>query len=130
MPINADASRKNLTKRAKKGNRGYPLATIIFYGPDDKTATKAVVGILAYEGAGTDPIKRWVRDTEVRGDNSLWDEMADFIKESSPVSIVIANKILGCPHEEGKDYPLGEVCPACPYWAGRDRFAGIRPIDR
>jgi hypothetical protein len=31
---------------------------------------------------------------------------------------------IGCPHEEGKDYPLGENCPQCPYWANRDRWSG------
>ena len=30
-------------------------------------------------------------------------------------------EINGCPHEEGVDYPLGEVCPACPFWAHRRR---------
>ena len=30
-------------------------------------------------------------------------------------------EIYGCPHEEGQDYPLGEVCPACPFWAHRRR---------
>jgi hypothetical protein len=32
--------------------------------------------------------------------------------------------MLGCPHEEGIDYPEGEACPECPYWAGRDRPIG------
>ncbi len=32
--------------------------------------------------------------------------------------------IIGCPHEEGIDYPDGEVCPQCPFWARRDRFTG------
>ena len=26
------------------------------------------------------------------------------------------------PHEEGIDYPQGEACPQCPFWANRDRF--------
>jgi hypothetical protein len=30
-------------------------------------------------------------------------------------------EINGCPHEEGQDYPLGEVCPACPFWSHRRR---------
>ena len=127
MPVHADHSRRNLTKRAKRGNRGYPLATIIFYGPDDATAIKAVVGMLAYEGADTDPIRRWSRDCELRGDNGLWDEMAAFIKDSGAISIVMADRILGCPHEEGTDYPVGEPCPRCPFWAGRDRWAGVKP---
>jgi hypothetical protein len=27
-------------------------------------------------------------------------------------------------HEEGIDYPEGEACPRCPFWAGRDRWTG------
>jgi hypothetical protein len=30
--------------------------------------------------------------------------------------------MLGCPHEEGVDYPMGRTCPRCPFWAGIDRF--------
>jgi len=60
------SSRYDLEKRAKQGFRGYPIATIAFYG------------------------------------------------------------IIGCPHEEGTDYPEGKSCPQCPFWAGRDRFTQER----
>jgi hypothetical protein len=26
---------------------------------------------------------------------------------------------LGCPHEEGEDFPHGEDCPFCPFWKGK-----------
>lgn len=29
--------------------------------------------------------------------------------------------MMGCPQEEGIDYPMGEACPQCPFWAGRER---------
>ena len=35
-----------LRKFAKRGNQGYPVATLAFYGPDDKKASKAVLGII------------------------------------------------------------------------------------
>src|SRR5919112_827276 len=38
---------KRLGKKAKKGFRGYPVATIAFYGPDNRTATKVAVAIAA-----------------------------------------------------------------------------------
>ena len=28
------------------------------------------------------------------------------------------------PLEEGVDYPEGQTCPSCPYWANRDRWTG------
>jgi hypothetical protein len=26
---------------------------------------------------------------------------------------------MGCPHEEGEDFSVGEDCPFCPFWAGK-----------
>ena len=46
-----ERARKRLGKRAKKGFRGYPIATITLYGPDDTTATKLTVGIVPAENA-------------------------------------------------------------------------------
>ena len=40
-----DRSIKRLSKKAKKGMRGWPVATMAFYGPNSSRATKAVVGI-------------------------------------------------------------------------------------
>ena len=34
---------KRLSKKAKRGMRGWPLATIAYYGPDASRATKVVV---------------------------------------------------------------------------------------
>jgi hypothetical protein len=34
-----------MLKKAKHGFKGYPVATIMLYGPDDTTATKIAVGI-------------------------------------------------------------------------------------
>jgi hypothetical protein len=39
-------------------------------------------------------------------------------------SVVMPDRIIGCPHEEGIDYPEGESCPQCPFWEGRDRWTG------
>ncbi len=48
-----------LDKKARKGFRGYPLATIAFYGPNDKFATKAAVGIIPGEGKEATFLERW-----------------------------------------------------------------------
>ena len=47
-----------------------------------------------------------------------------FIQKYGVKSVVMPDRIIGCPHEEGVDYPEGQSCPQCPYWAGRDRFTG------
>jgi hypothetical protein len=36
-----------------------------------------------------------------------------------------AKAVYADPHEEGIDYE-GATCPACPFWAGRDRWTGTR----
>ena len=46
-----ERARKRLSKRAKRGFRGYPIATVALYGPDDRAATKLTVGIVPAEHA-------------------------------------------------------------------------------
>jgi len=38
---------QRLSKRAKRGFRGYPIATVALYGPDDRAATKLTGGIVS-----------------------------------------------------------------------------------
>ncbi len=38
--------KKWLQKKAKRGVRGYPVGTIAFYGPDDRSASKVAAGVL------------------------------------------------------------------------------------
>jgi len=116
--------RSGLKKLTRKGFRGYPVATIAHYGPDDQHATKAAVGIVMIEGGEAEVLKRWFSDGDVRNDPVIAAEMVEFIQLHGARSVVIADRIMGCPHEEGTDYPEGAECPACPFWAGRDRFTG------
>ena len=103
----------------------YPAATLAFYGPTDQLATKAVVGIIRKNGADVDPLHKWITATgDVRRDPSIGDEIQNFLKLHQVKSVVSTERLIGCPHEEGKDYPEGMDCPFCPYWAGRDRFTG------
>ncbi len=47
-----------LLKKAKKGFRGYPLATVAYYGPDDKWASKVAVGIISEEKGEVEHLER------------------------------------------------------------------------
>lgn len=114
-----------LEKRANRGFRGYPVATIAFYGPDANRASKVAVGIVPGEEQECSELRRWnSAATDVRYDQSIGREIVAFIREQGARSVVMADRIIGCPHEEGVDYPEGEVCPECPYWAERDRWSG------
>ena len=46
-----ERARKRLRKKAKRGLRGYPVATVALYGPDNTRATKLTVGIVLAEDA-------------------------------------------------------------------------------
>ena len=115
---------KSLRRKAKKGFRGHPLATIAHYGPTDQQATKVVVSIVAHEGAAPHPMRKWFSAEDVRTDADILEEILLLITENEVRSVVMLDRIIGCPHEEGIDYPDGEECPECPYWHGRNRWTG------
>ena len=56
---------KRLRKKARKGLRGWPIATVAFYGPNLHQATKAAVGIVPSENAEVEELRAWLVD---RGD--------------------------------------------------------------
>ncbi|HXU39497.1 MAG TPA: hypothetical protein VN937_24295 [Blastocatellia bacterium] len=114
-----------LTKKSRRGFRGYPVATVAFYGPDDKRATKVAVGIINEERADPDPLQRWHSDqTDLRFDEQIIKQVLDFIRRHKALSVATTDRIIGCPHEEGIDYPEGTSCPECPFWEGRNRWTG------
>jgi len=117
---------KRLAKKAKRGFRGYPVATVALYGPDDVTATKIAVGIVPAEGAETSDMQRWLsHGSDIRRDVQVAAEVLAFIEAEGALSVTMTDRIIGCPYEEGVDYD-GPTCPACPFWAGRDRWTGRR----
>lgn len=115
-----------LDKKAKRGFKGYPLATVAFYGPDNQRATKLAVGIVNQQKEVV-LMEKWFsqdyEDVDVRFGSVVIQSVLDFIEQQNAKSVVISEGIIGCPHEEGIDYPEGEVCPECPFWANRDRWA-------
>ncbi len=121
-----ERARKRLSKKAKKGFRGWPVATVAFYGPDDTRATKLAVGIVPSEGAEATELRRWFsKETDIRNDTAVAEEVLAFIETNGAKTVVMSDGIIGCPHEEGIDYE-GATCPACSFWAGRDRWTGKR----
>jgi hypothetical protein len=81
---------KRLRKKAKKGLRGWPLATIAFYGPNLSQATKVAVGIIPSENAEAKEMRDWyVLIGDIREDVSIGQELAEFIKEHGALSVVM-----------------------------------------
>ena len=125
MSLSREMHAKSLRKKAERGFRGYPVATVALYGPDDKRASKVAVGIVEEEDGKVTALERWFSDEDdVRKDAAILQAILDFIKDHGVRSVVMADPIIGCPHEEGVDYPEGQKCPQCPFWATRDRWSG------
>jgi len=124
--MSRNSARSNLLgKKAKKGFRGYPVATVALYGPDNKRASKIALGIVLREGA--EPLmERFFSDEDIRYDAEVQEQILKSIQNHGAKSVVLTDGIIGCPHEEGIDYPEGQSCPTCPFWAGRDRFTHER----
>jgi hypothetical protein len=117
---------KRLRKKARKGMRGWPVATIAFYGPNLTQATKVAVGIVPSANAEVEELRDWKADRgDIRADPGIAREILEFVEAHGVLSVAMIDGIIGCPHQEGIDYD-GERCPACEFWRGRDRFTGKR----
>jgi hypothetical protein len=119
-----DRFAKALLKKARRGFHGYPVATVAYYGPDDKRASKVAVGIMMADGEEAAELRRWFSEGDARRDASVQRAIFEFTRTYNVQSVAMGDGIMGCPHEEGKDYPTGEVCPQCPFWAHRKRPLG------
>jgi hypothetical protein len=95
----------------------YPVGTVALYGPDDKTTTKIAAGVIPHENA--EPIiQRWVA-TDVTTNPKVQQEMKEFFLQHGVKQVAMSQGNMGCPHEEGEDFPHGEDCPFCPFWKGK-----------
>jgi hypothetical protein len=106
------------------GQRGrHPVATLAYYGPDNVRATKLVVAVRRNARDEDGPLHRWITQVgDIRRDPAIVAEVEAFLKQHDVKQRIITERIIGCPHEEEKDYPLGGVCPHCPFWHNRNRF--------
>ena len=105
-----------LFRAAIQTQREYPIGTVAYYGPDDQTVTKVVAAVLPDEQ--TNPIlKKWTGVGVGENPETVAD-IGAFFREYQVKNVVVTEGIIGCPHEAGVDYPLGESCPECTYWQG------------
>jgi len=121
MSLKLNFYKTALRKKAAKGFDGYPVATIVFYGPDDQHATKVAVGIKAGDDNDAEMTRWHSPNLDIRRNAVVMEEIVKLVRRRQVRSIGMTEQILGCPHEEGIDYPAGNVCPQCPFWAGRPR---------
>ena len=102
---------------AGKSKPKFPIGTVAFYGPNEEITTKIVAGAIERDGA--DPIlERWV-GTNIKDSPKVKRQMQEFFKKHAVKSVVATDRNIGCPHEEGEDFPHDEDCPFCPFWKGK-----------
>lgn len=122
LPVTDRSPQERIARKSRRGFRGYPIATIAWYGPDISRASKVVVGIVREDRGDVVALRKWFASMlDARQDEVIGAAILHFLQEQGVQSVVMSADLLGCPHEEGIDYPEGHECPACPYWAGRGR---------
>ena len=78
---------KRLHKKVRKGLRGWPIATIAFYGPNLSQATKVTVGIVPSENAEVQELRNWKLDRgDVRTDSDIAREILEFMEKHRVLS--------------------------------------------
>ena len=97
-------------------NLKYPIGTVATYGPNETITTKIVAGVIVQDGA--EPIlERWM-GTNINNPK-VHQQIQEFFTEHGVKSVAAVDRNIGCPHEEGEDFPTGEDCPFCPFWKGK-----------
>ena len=125
MSLKQQRAREWMRKRQRMPKREFPLATMVYYGPDDQRATKLAVALIENDGEEPGVLNRWMSDEgDIRHNDQVLMEAVQWLKAHAVQRVLVVDRILGCPHEEGIDYPEGEPCPLCLFWADRDRFTG------
>jgi len=101
-------------RTAIRNQTNYPIGTVAYYGPDDQKVTKIVAAVLPDEK--TNPIlKKWF-GVGVGENPETAAAIGEFFRDQQVKNVIMTEGIIGCPHEEGIDYPVGESCPECPFW--------------
>ena len=88
-----------LRKSVRRGDQGYPVATLAFYGPDAKKASKVVLGIIPSQGAEPQ-LRKWYRelpDADLRYDIKLQNVWIEIIRREGVRSVAMIEEINGCP---------------------------------
>ena len=93
----------------------FPIGVLAYFGPDDIHITK-VVAVVILDKIKTPQYKSWKTES-FETDTKVAKEIGQFFLEHKVNEVVMTEGVVGCPHDEGVDYPPGQPCPHCPFWA-------------
>lgn len=123
MTASKNRKKNKLTPKLKNSKL---VVTISLYGKNDQVASKLVATTIHMGSKKIKEMKKWYSyaEVDVREIPEVVKELAVFVEKWNPKILSSLDKIIGCPHEEGIDYPENESCQECPFWSYRDRFTG------
>ncbi len=105
----------------------YPVGTLAMYGPNDQVTTKIVASVI--KSADSEPILERFVGTGIAENEKVQEKINAFFKEHNVTEVATVDANMGCPHEEGEDFPVGEDCPFCPFWKGKQGSVAARADD-
>jgi hypothetical protein len=76
-------------------------------------------GVGGQATAIAEPILKRRAATDVTTNPKVQQELKHFSLGHGVKQTAMSQGNMGCPHEEGEDYPHGEDCPFCPFWKGQ-----------
>jgi hypothetical protein len=79
--------------------------------------TKIAAAVILRED-GLPIMERWT-SSNVATDPKVAEQIKQFFAKRGVKNVVVTDGIIGCPHEEGDDFPVGQECPFCPFWEGK-----------
>src|SRR5260370_8502603 len=80
-------------------------------------------GIIPDERKPPDVLERWFsEDIDVPHDPVVGGQIQAFLRQHQARSVVVTDRALGCPPEEGIHYPDGPSCPPSPHSASPPPF--------
>ena len=94
--------------------KDFPIGVLAYFGPDDKQISK-VVAVIIPDKINSPQYKSWKTES-FETDTKVAKEIGQYFLEHMVKEVVMTDGVVGCPHDEGVDYPTGQPCPYCPFW--------------
>lgn len=111
-----DAAIEEYQRKHRKPSK-YLIGTVAFYGLDDTVPTKITARVITDDDTEL-AARHWI-GTNVTDSPKVKDELREFFHQHGVMTILVGSGNIGCPHEEGLDFPHGEDCPFCLFWNGK-----------
>ncbi|KGK42108.1 hypothetical protein LH51_09755 [Nitrincola sp. A-D6] len=90
--VNVDKAKKRISKRVKRGFKGYPQISLDYFGKTTSFATEVVITFLSEENAEPQ-IQRFTSEKDVREDEAIQSVLLKII-ERAEANTVVENTVI------------------------------------